>query len=208
MMVTYHKEKTYFSSELPPEIKLFFENTFDALYKELKHLQAKIYPEPHKAVEVFNNIERSWIGIFDNAVIRAYGDNVATLEEFSEVIGVKRYGRADYFVRFKEKIDLLFEAKHYEERGGSNSKMNDEYKAIIDQARKYHKHDRGYKDETYFVALLFGWIRKNSVLDKAMKYSYNDIHNKAVDNCSFAALYSYDEHGIWVYGKVERVEKK
>ena len=63
--------------------------------------------------DVFTLIERSYVGLFNNAVIRSFPLD-ATLQEFSVHLGGRKYIRCDYLVKHwdgKNSIDILFEAK-------------------------------------------------------------------------------------------------
>lgn len=213
MNTKYYKNQIYLSAGLKQEnsvVKAFFERVFVSFERELKHLEAFIYPDSPE--QVFNNIERSWVGIFDNAVRYTYADKVATLQEFSVALSDKCYGRADYFVRLiEENTDLLFEAKQYEDLGGNNyTGMNDWYSKILKKADGYYQseqHSYKYYDDTYLVALIFGWIRKENVLKNAMaEMEYLLAGNKPKDNADFAALFSSGGHGVWVYGKAIKAE--
>lgn len=215
MKIEYYNQQCYLSTDFASRhtgLATFFKETFKAFHSELMHLHEVIYPGQHE--NVFNNIERSWVGIFDNSVKRAYGDRAATIEEFSVTLGEKYYGRADYFVRLpNEQTDLLFEAKHYEETGGNNYKgMDNWYSSIIKQAGMYYNADvqnYHYEEHAYLVALIFGWIRKGNALKNAkseMEHLFDGKMPK--DKADFAALFFLGDHGVWVYGKVEKAGKK
>lgn len=212
MKIEYYNNQFYRSNALEqsnPSVKNFFEKTFVSFWIELSHLQDVIYQD--KPELVFNNIERSWLGIFDNAVRRAYPDDAATLQEFSVALGDKCYGRSDYFVRLKkESMDLLFEAKHYEDLGGNNyAGMNDWYSQILKKADGYYQSELSsykYHDNTYLIALIFGWIRKEQVLKVAMaEMERLFAGNTPKDNADFAALFSGSGQG---YGFMEKLGKQ
>lgn len=169
---------------------------------ELRQIALAFYSKNEK--EVFNCIERQWVGIFNNAVIKSYKfDEVTTLQEYSVPLAEKQYGRADYLVRL-DNIDMLFEAKMYEEKGTvcSDEVMEADYLRVLQQAAKYLKfNERGsYKEELYLVAIYFGWIRNEEVLEKVKLVM--DAGKSATDKTDFCTLFCNESSGVWVYGRV------
>jgi len=120
----------------------FFNLVFLKFETELNQISKAFYPTNEKLV--FECIERQWVEIFNNAVIKSFKfDEVTTLQEYSVPLAEKLYGRADYLVRLK-KIDMLFEAKMYEEKGAvcNEDKMEEEYFRVLQQAAKYLKFNK------------------------------------------------------------------
>lgn len=197
----YHYQSEYKSSEGFQHAD-FFEKVFDKFLIELQQIALAFYSKNEK--EVFNCIERQWVGIFNNSVIKSFKfDEVTTLQEYSVPLAEKQYGRADYLVRL-DNIDMLFEAKMYEEkgRGCSDEVMDADYLNVLKQAAKYLKfNERGnYKEELYLVAIYFGWIRNKSVLDKVK--SAMDKGKSSSDKTDFCSLFCNENSGVWVYGRV------
>lgn len=198
----------YLSKSLDKPLSLFFENVFKSFHKELHLLADNVYQ--NKPDKIFQYIERTWVGVFNNAVRRAYPDAV-TLEEFS--VGLENsYGRADYFVRLPDhEIDMLFEAKMYEDMGNDKNEYTETqywYNEVINQARSYYNAEAtDYLPNTYAIALIFGWMRKPTALQRARAYMQSTDEEKAKkDPTDFCAFFTDSKNGLWVYGKVEKAK--
>lgn len=181
----------------------FFEKVFEMMNAELNQIAVSFYLGEKENV-VFECIERQWVGIFNNAVIKSYKfDEVTTLQEYSVPLAEKQYGRADYLVRL-DNIDMLFEAKMCEEKGTvcSDEMMEADYLKVIQQATKYLKfNERGsYKEELYLIAIYFGWIRNEGVLEKVKRVM--DAGKSTTDKTDFCTLFCNESSGVWVYGRV------
>jgi hypothetical protein len=190
------------------EIKEFFDQTFKYFQKEIFLLRSTIFSE-NKSHTVFALIERAWVGVLNNAIIKAFPDDSVTLQEFG-VYGAdqKLIGRCDLLVRWtnkkEEEIYLLFEAKCFEER--RELELYDDcenyYSKIMAQAMKYYEPEKEYyKDKNvYLITISFGWLRKPAVLNKAI--AYFDFKDRTDFSTDFCYLYYEGSEGVWVYGKI------
>lgn len=188
-------------------LDFFFKRTLDCLRDELQRLRQSIYDNnQHEYIFALN--ERAWVGVFNNAVLRAFPDSAVTLQEFGVYNKRNFVGRADYLVCLKDKcgmpICLLFEVKQYEET--IQAKILADTRGYLDsvkeQGQKYFDAEKEYyKDKRVLVIpMAFGWIRKPGYLLEAKKYFDDaEMKNRSVDFCS---LYFEGEFGAWVYGKI------
>ncbi|MBN8835599.1 MAG: hypothetical protein BGO53_02225 [Sphingobacteriales bacterium 39-19] len=185
----------------------FIENTFIQFKKELIRLRGTIYNyKEHHYVFALN--ERAWVGVLNNAIIKAYPNTAVTLQEYGVYSPSNFVGRADFLVHWVDKngkeFHLLFEAKQYEELGFATMLDDtEEYlNSIKVQGQKYFDAETiYYKDKTvYVIPIAFGWIRKQGFLSEAKKYfEEGEKKDKATDFCS---LFFEGEIGVWVYGKI------
>ncbi len=193
-------------------LETFFQRTLDCLKEELQRLRDTIYNyDQHQYLFALN--ERAWVGAFNNAVIRAFPDSAAALQEFSVYNKEGFIGRADFLVYWKNSngkpLYLLFEAKQYEEVG--KSEMLDDtgsyLNTVREQGQKYFDAETEYyKDKTVFIIpIAFGWIRQPGNLTVAK--SYFEQANKKDKSTDFCYLYFEGEFGAWVYGNVHHAKK-
>lgn len=203
------ESKHYIHSQRPEEfgIREFLENTFKHFNKELSRLRETIYNyKEHHYVFALN--ERAWVGVFNNAIIKAFPNTSVTLQEYGVYSPSNFVGRADFLVHWTDnngkEFHLLFEAKQYEELS-FNTMLDDteEYlNSIKVQGQKYFDAETiYYQDKTvYVIPIAFGWIRKAGFLNEAKKYfEGGEKKDKATDFCS---LFFEGEFGVWVYGKI------
>jgi hypothetical protein len=210
------KSEIFFRKETQQnyELKEFFDKTFKYFHKEIFLLRSTIFSEK-KQYKVFALIERAWVGVLNNAIIKAFPDDSVTLQEYG-VYGndEKLHGRSDLLVRWtnkkEEEFYLLFEAKCYEEVKEKELYIDTEsyFKPIIDQAQKYYDVEKEYYSDkkAYLVVISFGWIRKEGMIEKAKEYFHMD--NKEDSYTDFCYLYYEGKEGMWVYGKICLPEKK
>lgn len=199
------------------EVKSFLSKTLDAFGRELNIVAESMYryPDTQKGIDnkegvndVFALIERSYVGLYNNAIIRSFSQD-STLQEFSvykrqeETDTDKSIGRADFLVRHLTEtgyINLLFEAKAWQSnwKKYSAEQTREYYKKLYDQAFTYFEAEKlFYTGDTYIITISFDWIRKSSLLDKIVEEKYED------DGCThFYYIYHTGEAGLMVYGNV------
>lgn len=156
-------------------------------------------------------IERSWLGIFNNAVIKAY-PSTATLQEFSVWNkDSKCIGRCDYLFRWEnggKKYDVITEVKQYESDGKWKYSQSEAfYQKIIEQARNYYEVESShYPNEVLFLGLIFEWIGNDTQLKslKPLLSSYPKTEDPFTD---FIQLIHTERAGVVVYGNVEPLTK-
>lgn len=202
-------------------IKLFLEKTFEEFEKELIQLRNTIYGFNYEKPEyIFALNERAWLGVFNNAIIRAF-PSCATLQEYGVYKEKKYVGRADFLVYWKDsdsEFYLLFEAKQYTEKSIKNL-LNDsetDFAKVRDQGMKYIIAEPNYyksKENVYVIPLFFGWMQGAKKVERAKQY-FNDDFDKDSHLTDFCNLYFEntaqepnevaDEkiNGMWVYGKI------
>lgn len=193
-----------------PALKKFFEKTLLAFSTELQLLadQWYNYSEDGKngVDEVFALIERSYVGLFNNAVVKSFPQD-SVLQEFSVHLGGRNYVRGDYLVKHWEgdhSLSILFEAKQRQHDGRKYSMS--ETKAFLDpfikQGKKYYKAEpQYYRDDTYISSLVFEWVRYPEHLKNVL--SWSDEDDEITD---FYCLYHTERSGLMVYGNLEKVK--
>lgn len=199
------------------ELDYFFEKIFNQLGQELERLRETIFDNyicyPSVYEDIFGLNEQAWVGVFNNAIIRAFSDSANTLLEFTvydnnqpRKSNIRSFnGRADLLVQWKnskgEEVYLLFEAK--QNRESNLSKLHDDASGFIDeivgQGKGYVEADHAYYNDkiVFIVPIIFGWFRGADFINSAKEY-FNK-NNKKEDFCS---LYSECNSGAWVYGSV------
>ena len=109
------------------ELDFFFEVVFKRLGQELNLMRESIFDNyvchPTVYEDVFGLNEQAWVGVLNNAIVKAFSDSADTLQEFTVYNTVNNekseirtfHGRADLLVLWKNskgvKVYLLFEAK-------------------------------------------------------------------------------------------------
>ena len=202
-------------------MKTFLYNTLNAFTEELNVVAESMYryPNNYKGIDqkesindVFALIERSYIGLYNNAVIRSFPEDT-TLQEFTvyqkeENDDRERHkGRADLFIVHKIGkgfINLLFEAKAYqaEWKEDTPEEMKCYYRKLHDQAISYYNAEKEfYEGVTYIITINFDWIRSQHLLKEVIQKEFID------DGCTdFYYIYHTKEAGLMVYGSVTEVD--
>lgn len=157
---------------------------------------------------LFSVIERTWVGIFNNALVR--NSDIAVMQEFSVWSDEKNIGRCDLLFRFNdgnEEIDIVAEAKCYEFFNNWDKFNNAEfYKRILDQAYRYYKEERNYYEKKVkLMAIVFEWIRNNDRLEAAKKLM-DEFQHRNDPETDFLSLYYGNSRGVFVYGKILSVD--
>ena len=217
-MLTWHpspqkikQEKIWLSDRLSdPALRNFFEESLQAFTAELQKLADQWYnyteDEKNGIEEVFALIERSYVGLFNNAVVKSF-PNDSSLQEFSVHLGGRNYVRGDYLVKHWEgdrSLSILFEAKQRQHDGRKYSMS--ETKAFLDpfieQGKKYYNAEpQYYRDETYISSLVFEWVRYSEHLKNVLSWSDDD--DGITD---FYCLYHTNTVGLMVYGNLAKVQ--
>ena len=156
---------------------------------------------------VFRLIERTWIGVLNNCIIKNF-QNATTLQEFSVWDSERNIGRCDMLFTIplnNKRYDFVVEGKLFEFM--NNWKPHTAkvfYNTILLQAYSYYNAERKYYDnynsEVRLMAFVVEWIRTTDLLDRAKKImdEWTDSSDNETD---FMALYHSDKSGVFVYGK-------
>lgn len=200
----------YVSKErLNPSLQNFFKVVLDEFQRELQLIASQWYnyENEHGAGtdDIFALIERTYVGIFNNAIIRLF-PNDAVVQEFSVEVGKGKYNRCDYLVKHWHKgnsINLMFEAKQrqFDGKDYSPEESKSFLADFLNQGRGYFEAEKQFYlgAQTYVVSLVFEWVRYLEHLKQAFKYS-NDCDDGVTD---FFCFYHTDTAGLMVYGNVE-----
>jgi hypothetical protein len=202
-------------------VKEFISESLNAFGDELKAIAESMYRYPNNLMgidgkesinDVFALIERSYVGLYSNAVVRCFPAD-AVLQEFpvyqkDEISNrEKSAGRADLFIVHKTDnrfINLLFEAKAMpaERKEYKQEELICYYKRVHDQALSYYNSEKEfYNGDTYIITINFDWIRKQDLLEDVLKEEYPD------DGCTdFYYIYHTKEAGLMVYGNITKIE--
>ena len=200
-------------------IEGFLENTFIQFKKELERLRQTIYDyEEYK--DIFDLDERTWIGIFNTAIIKAFPNTSITLQEYGVYCTKNFVGRADLLVHWKDNkgrcFYLLFEAKKYKEKSIENlyDDSESDFITVLEQGIKYYEADLKYYKgkKVYVIPILFGRLsedkkKRTGIINKAREY-FEPAFNKEDYPTDFCSLYYEEENGVWVYGKIYPAKKK
>ncbi len=188
----------------------FFKKILEQLRWEINHLVKAMY-DTGNPERVFAQNERTHVGIFNNAIVRAFGDRVVTLQEWS-VYYDKGVGRADFLVHWNnggaKPVCLLFEAKQYTIKSDRymNNDSIDYINNVMAQGLRYYKaEDAYYADKTtYIVPIFFAWLRGEHVIKKAREYHHLSTNkdNAPTDFCSLYYLKDKPVAGVWVHGRI------
>lgn len=187
-------------------ISSFFEKLFPAFEKELNDA-VKIfygYTEPSPGEDdLFRVIERTWLGLFNNAMLRCF-PGIGTLQEFM-VWGEdhKAKGRCDLLFNWQS-YDILVEAKCYEFKNDWHKCDSKKfYSEIIAKIKEvYYEHEKNYYSRPVLgMALVFEWIRTPKRLQAAIQIA-DKWPDKKDEETDFLALFSTASAGVIVYGKV------
>jgi hypothetical protein len=191
-------------------LKYFFEKTLLQFKHELQVLASQWYYYSNEdgtpgTNDVFGLIERSYVGLFNNAIIKCF-PNDAVLQEYSVHLGGRQYVRGDYLVKHwddNKPINILFEAKQrlFDGIDYTPDETRIFLSEFITQGKKYYMAEQKYylDADTYVSSLVFEWVRYKEHLDKILKWS--SLDDGVTD---FYCLYHTDGAGLMVYGNLEK----
>lgn len=210
-----HHPNVYISQKLPNGFAVFLHKMLIDLRAEMNRIsrafyQYKVQGQEYFGVDnLFSIIERTWVGVFNNALVR--NSDIAVLQEFNVWNSERNIGRCDLLFRFEdenEEVDIVTEAKCCEFFNDWNNFNNGEfYRRILDQAYRYYKEERKYYGkEVRLMAIVFEWIRDTDRLEAA-KTIMNDWKEEKDPETDFLSLYYGDKRGVFVYGKIVTVQE-
>lgn len=204
-------EPPYLQDRVPGHIKSFLRNVLNGLKKEIELVGHAFYGKEmkdesfHGVDKVFSNIERTWVGLWTNAMVR--NTEVPTFQEYHVYSDTRLVGRC--VLLFQIPVDgapmnFITEVKSQEFVNNWNTKDTlPYYLYVMDQANKYFKEEVGYYPDgrTRMMALFFEWIGNTMLLDKA-KDIMKDWKNNPDLEADFLGLYYGTQRGLFVYGKI------
>lgn len=167
-----------------------------------------------KEADLFSLIERTYIGLLNNAIVRHYGNRATTLQEFSVWENQKIVGRADLLVKIrfdKSSAYFLFEGKQREFDGKEyvSNELKTFFDAFENQARKYYDAEKDdYDEQVYIVPIVFEWIRTQKKLTQVLDWErdkdddHTDFYMVLHSNCE-----GENNSGLMVYGKVVKANE-
>lgn len=183
----------------------FFSDLFLHFKKELNKTIRVFYKKVgNEDVEsqIFEIIERTWLGIFNNALIRFHGNKITTLQEFSVWSNEGRSkGRCDFLINW-EGNNIIIEAKR---EPFINDWTNPESKSYyIDKVNKlkeiYYQPLKSYITNPIGIILVFEFVKDGDLPDAQKAVDY--ICNKPINKTNFCALFHNRKQGVVMYGHV------
>lgn len=168
-------------------VESFFSKILEQFGAELNLLANEMYQYPNglkgkygkdSENDVFDLIERTYVGLFNNAIIRSFPE-LATLQEFPVYNEGDAQGRADLLVvknSAQGTVNLLFEAKcsRLADRDYTRKETLQYYNMMIKQGKEYFKAESDYyRGKTFIVALAFDILGKE-LTQKFLKEKYKD----------------------------------
>jgi len=209
-----HHPNVYISQKLPNGFAVFLHKMLIDLRAEMNRIsrafyQYKVQGQEYYGVDnLFSIIERTWLGVFNNALVR--NADITVLQEFNVWNSERNIGRCDLLFRFEdenEEVDIFVEAKFEEFIYSNNFNRAGFYKKILDQAYKYYKAERKYYEkEVRLMAIVFELISNADRLEAA-KTIMNDWKEGKDPETDFLSLYYGDKRGVFVYGKIVTVQE-
>ena len=206
-----HHPSVYINPSLNNNFKVFLAEVLKGLKNEM-HLVSEAfyhYGLPGNDIEGVDNlfavIERTWMGIFNNAMIRTFPD-IVTLQEFNVWSSERNVGRCDFLFRLKDELDdldVIIEAKMYPFCDDWDQTDNVEfYNKILGQAYSYYREEKQYYTrKVWLMALCFEWIQKPRHLPLA-KEKMHEWNKEKDPQTDFLTLYYGTNRGVFVYGKI------
>jgi hypothetical protein len=187
-------------------ISEFFKHVFYYFERELISFSSNLYK--NEIEFIYEHNERTWLGILNNAICKAFPDSSTTLQEFNVYEENEFRGRADLLVYWKSVANkeyyFLIEAKQYIEDNidEMNKEPLDYNKQVIDQALKYFRAEKKYyrKKNVLLIPLSFGRIKDEKNLEKAFDYFSNE--SRYDKSTAFCSLFYNEANGVWVYGAI------
>lgn len=201
------------SSLKPTGFDIYLKKVFQKVVEEINKIALAFYnvsPEKEEIVfadKIFSSIERTWVGIFNNALIKA-DESVSTLQEFAVWSYKGHEGRCDLLFEWN-KNHFLVEAKNREFNHNWQILAHEStFSFVLDQAQGYYRAEESYyPPDTFAMALIFEWVR-NWDLDLINKKvaSYLKELTERTDNSAsdFAVHISGKKRGVLIYGKIKK----
>lgn len=188
-----------------------FEYLFPALEDEMRIVSKRFYQYEgnHPEDDLFHLIERSWVGILNNALVRG-GKDVVTLQEFTvwDSKG-KSAGRCDLLFSWGD-LDVMVEAKSAEFKPKSWRKPSKGFynKTFSKLSDVYFGSEAQYYNRTTFgIVLYFEWIRETGDLLNQAEQVMNVWDPLTDPDTHFLALYKGHRRGLFVYGYSELLKQ-
>lgn len=202
------KYKYHTSQTQVQDFDQFIAKAIDSFTGELNKIADCFYsyersPDGFRGFDnVFKIIERTWVGIFQSALLKT-DPNIISMQEFNILNGERVFGRCDLLFEWNNgaRNQIITEAKSYEFINDWGESLSDSFfNRILNQAYGYYESEREYYTQnTYLLALVFEWIRDTNRLEQAKKLMDNWSLNV---NPDFISLIAGERRGVFVYGKI------
>ncbi len=209
-LVSNHHDKVHINEDVNGAMRTFLGTLLTGIKEEIDIVSNAFYnyddqPNALKGVDnLFAIIERTWMGIFNNAIVRKFPD-VATLQEFNVWNSERNTGRCDFLFCMKDDdgyFDIVTEAKMREFKNDwKQVERERDFEKIISQAYAYYKEEEiYYKKPVKLMALVFEWVREERI--EAAKGIMDNIDREIAKDFDFLSLYYGDRRGVFIYGKI------
>ena len=199
--VSFSQNKTLekFIADTLSSLREVIEITANAFYQETEHDQ-----EVMGFDKMFGGIERTWVGIFNNAVVRTDA-TIATLQEFKVFSDEKEEGRCDFLFQVNKDnqiFNVYTEAKQAIHDSMSNLTAQNDYTTAFKQLNTYYEQEKKWcKCPNFQMVIRFEFINKSEEL-KLVQDAANNWDFSQDDGTNFLSLYYYKKRGVLVYGKI------
>ena len=199
----------YYSDTLKQNepLHFFIANTFKSFQKEFDLMASNLFMEPKKLEDqAFQQVESSWLGLMNSAIVKYFGDDVTCLQEFTSLDNRENKTRCDFMARLlypKTPIDVLFEVKTQAETK-ENLMLDFGFKNEKEQVRLYYKDARAnYLKKAYAMPICFGVLGNSEMVKEAIK-TYPKGYKEKNPLTDFCVIYhnTRKSKGLWVYGKI------
>ena len=218
-MITQHPNIYISPNCRPAEFMAPFREVLEEINMELNRVASAFYSyevEGDKTESVdnlFRFIERTWVGVFNNALNR-HSSGITTLQEFSVWGNDKAAGRCDLLFRYHDNNDthdFITEAKTWEFFNNWGHPSSPEfYFSILSQAYKYYAAEvdyyKAYKSNIWLLAFVVEWVRDKPMLEAANAIM-NEWNHNTDNETDFITLYKGKSSGAFIYGKFMSVEE-
>jgi len=205
------------SSFKPTGFDIYLKEVFQKVVDEINKIALAFYtvsPEKEEIIyadKIFSSIERTWVGIFNNALIKA-DESVTTLQEFAVWSDKGHEGRCDLLFEWN-KNHFLVEAKNREfNQNWPLLTHESTFTFVLDQAQGYYRAEKSYyPPNTFVIALIFEWVRSWDIelINKKLDLYLKDLPKRTDNSASdFAVHICGEKRGILIYGKIKRASDR
>lgn len=202
--------KEQFFAEMIKEALKSTELELNQIYKTFYSYDRQQMGDSYSGLDnLFRIIERSWVGIFNNALLKV-DSSITTLQEFSVWDTERSIGRCDLLFAFEKdgrRADFIAEAKLSEfkanwKKEGVKGFYLSRLKQAFDYFEPEKKYYESYKSDVWLMVIIVEWMREKMVpvADSIMQSWKEDDDPE----CDFLTFYDGGSSGAFLYGKVMR----
>ena len=202
--------KEQFFGEFIKETLKKTETELNKIFKTFYSYDQQQMGDTNRGIDnLFRIIERTWVGIFNNALLKV-DSTITTLQEFSVWNSERNIGRCDLLFRYEKdgkKADFITEAKLSEFKANWKKEgVKGFYLSRLKQAYDYFepekKYYESYQTDIWLMVIIVEWMREKMV---PVALSIMDNWKQEDDpESDFLTLYNGGTSGAFIYGKLMR----